>query len=192
MTQVSHNNQAKTINRTKTKKLNTTKHVIFTHKQAIYIILATLVILNIILFSAVYKIQTLSSEQNVVIALNDPKTYNDITITASEIKTETGYIMGIAPAQDEKIISVKLDITNNSDSEFDFYPTNQTFIRDNQGSQFIMTPVGLTEPFAATTIAPNESKSGQLSFLVTNRVVPLFLYIESLQPSAGPFVIKLQ
>lgn len=168
------------------------KHIKITHRQGTIAIVVALVFLNILLFSSFKQIQDLQSQQNTIIPVGQQQTYHDISMVATAVQPETGYVMGIEPTQDEKIISVNLEITNNSDENFDFYPTAQTFVRDNQGGQYIMTPVELDDPFAGNTIQPGETKSGQLSYLVTNRAVPLFLYVESRQTSAGPFVFKLQ
>ena len=181
-----------TVKKSPKAKAPAVKHVKITHKQGTIAIVIALVLLNILLFSTVKQIQSLESQQNSIIPIGQHQTYHDVTIEATGIKTETGYIMGIEPSEDEKIISVQLTITNESDTDFEFYPTAQTFVRDNQGSQFIMVPVELPLPFVATTIKPGETKTGQVSYLVTNRAVPLFLYVESRQSGAGPFVFKLQ
>lgn len=151
-----------------------------------------LIVINLLLLFAVTKINSISTQKNSIIAIGQTKTYGDVSITATNVKTETGYVMGIKPDVDQKIISTTLTITNNSAQDFEFYPSVQTFVRDNQGSTFIMVPVELETPFASATILPGQTKSGQVSYVVPSRVIPLFLYIESRQANAGPFVIKLQ
>lgn len=190
MTQANHSKSKKAKTTPASKKAAGQFHISYYH--GVIIAIVVLVALNAALFCAYSKVQSLTSQQNTIIALNEQKTYGDVTITASDVQIETGYVMGITPQENEKIISTQLTIVNNSDEDFEFYPTAQTYVRDNQGSQYIMAPVELQIPFAGTTIKPGETKTGQVSYLVTNRTVPLFLYIESRQDSAGPFVIKLQ
>lgn len=154
--------------------------------------LVALLIINGLLVAAFMKMSYLRAQSNSIVLVNQSKTLNGITIKVNDVKPETGYTMGIIPGADSKLISFHISVSNNSGSDYAFYPSIQTFIRNNEGQNYIMTPVKLDSPFEATTIKPSETKSGRLSYKVTNRAVPLFLYIESRQADAGPFVVKLQ
>lgn len=161
-------------------------------KKLIVIVVVLLAVLNFFLLSVVLKIKTLESQQNTVVSISEPRTYNDVTVTVTNVKEETNYVMGILPSDAEKIIGLTLSISNNSNEPFEIYPAIQSFIRDDQGDMYTMVPVALGDPFEAKTLQPGESETGELSYLVTNRAIPLLYYIENRQSNIGPFVIKLQ
>ena len=187
----SHKKVKKNIPQHKT-STQSTSHFIVKKQWGILALLAVLVGVNLLLIASVTKIRVLSSQQNTLISVNEPRTYNNVTIKVSNVKEETNYIMGIKPTDSEKIIVLTVSITNNSEEPFEIYPTIQTFIRDDQGVTYTMVPVALDDPFEAKTLQPGESETGNLSYLVTNRPLPLLYYIENRQSNIGPFVVKLQ
>ena len=156
------------------------------------LLVIVLLVFDIVLYVAITQVRSYQAQTNTVIALYQKKTYNGVSVAVTDVKEETGYVMGIVPSSTEKIISLQLRIENNSEKDFEFYPTVQTFIRDNQGDSYIVTPVEIDNPLPAKTLKPGESVTGRLSYKVTNRPLPLYLYIESRQPGAGPFVVQLQ
>lgn len=161
-------------------------------QKLIPFVIVVLVILNFFLLSVVIKIKTLESQQNTIISINEPRTYNNVEVTVTNVKEETNYVMGIQPTDTEKIIGLTLSITNNSNEPFEIYPALQSFIRDDQGVTYTMVPVALDDPFEAKTLQPGQSETGELSYMVTNRAIPLLYYIENRQSNIGPFVVKLQ
>lgn len=190
MTQANHKTKkAASPSKTSNKRSET---VTISKKQIILGVVALLLLVNVLGFAAYGKLHASQGYGNTIYSTGETAAQRGVTIKVASVQPETDYVMGIKPDETEKIISAQVTIANNSGTDYEFYPSAQTFIRDNQGTQYIMTPVSLGLPFVATTIKPGQTKTGQLSYLVTNRAVPLFLYFESRQADAGPIVFKIQ
>lgn len=171
-----------------TKKLNIDK---LTSKHYTYIVIG-LIALNVLVLTLVSKINYYKTQSYNIAKLDESKEIAGVSFKVSGVMVETGYVMGINPAENEEIISLNLTVTNKSSKNFDIYPSIQTFIRDNEGVAYYLTPVTLINPFSTNSVKPGEIISGRLSYKVTKRDIPLNLYVESTDRMTAPFIANIR
>lgn len=160
--------------------------------QYIVLVLLVLVLLNVVAVAAMNEINYYQARESRVASIGQQYTINEVKFMVSDIKKETGYSMGIVPSSNQEIISLDLTIENNSKKDFSFYPSIQTFIRDNEGENYQMTIVNLDNPFGTNSVAPGETASGRLAYMVSSRDIPMKLYVESTEQSVPPFVAQIR
>lgn len=87
------------------------------------------------------------------------------TVTINSINYDQGSSVFKAPAGKHYIV---LDTTfkNNSDKSISIFPSTQTYLKDNSGHVYYLSPSTLEDPFKAGELLPNDIITGQLSYLV--------------------------
>lgn len=160
-------------------------------KESLIIILI-LILLNIIVGFTIYKLSSIDNYSSVISGLNQTRSINGVSVTISDPKIETNYIMGIKPSENEEIISFKIQISNNSDRVFGFFPSITSFIRDSEGKTYQLTVAQIKDPMPAGTINPGQTTYGRLAYMVTSRDLPMRLYIENTSPKYPPFIFQIR
>lgn len=160
-------------------------------KESLIIILI-LVLLNVIVGFVIYKTLSVKTSGSTIAKINEKSTINGVSVEVSDIKKETNFVMNITPPEGKEIISLDLQIENNSTKTYTIFPSINTFIRDNQGRTYQLTLAAISDPFATNSVEPGQKASGRLAYMVTSQNIPLLLYIENSTSSMPPFVIKLR
>ncbi len=90
----------------------------------------------------------------------------------------------------KRYLTLYLNIKNTSDKPIQVLPSNDMYVKDDQGVVYYLTPYVLTDPFRAGELLPGDQIVGQLSFLVpvqgsaslyidaawSGKVLPFFLF----------------
>lgn len=87
------------------------------------------------------------------------------TVILNKISYSPGQGSFVAPADKQYLI---LDTTfqNNSQKSIYIFPSNQTYLKDNSGKVYYLTPYTLEDPFRAGELLAGDKIYGQLSYLV--------------------------
>lgn len=90
----------------------------------------------------------------------------------------------------KRYLTLYLNIKNTSDKPIQVLPSNDMYVKDDQGVVYYLTPYVLADPFRAGELLPGDQIAGQLSFLVpkqgsanlyvdaawSGKVLPFFLF----------------
>lgn len=96
------------------------------------------------------------------------------------------------PPAGEKYVVTHITVKNDSDDIFYFAPVLQTYISDDKGHKYQMSPVGLRDPIAGGQMNPSEERTGSLSFLVPKNTSGLRFHFEPKEHDAHSTVVHIQ
>lgn len=161
-------------------------------KRETVIIILVLLILNVMVGYLVYRMINVNGGYIGVVRLNQQQTVDGVSVKVNGLRQETSYVMNITPRQGKEIISLNLQIENNSSAAFRIFPSINTFIRDNEGQTYQLTLANIENPFETNSIEPGNTASGRLAYMVTSQNIPMKLYIENPNPNKPPFIIQLR
>ncbi|HXH26260.1 MAG TPA: DUF4352 domain-containing protein [Candidatus Acidoferrum sp.] len=115
-------------------------------------------------------------------------------ITVRSVTYTTPLIPGLVLPAGMRVATLDIEIDNHSSRAFNFFPSTQTFMRDDQGGYWQITPAMLTYPFPDGSIAPGAKVRGELAYLVPNRTSGLYWYLDHIVPNNAPvtFVVVPQ
>lgn len=88
------------------------------------------------------------------------------TVTVSNVRKSAGTQPFVAP-EGEQYVTVELTVKNNSDSAINITPTNDTYIKRDDGTISYMTMNNLAHPFRAGALPPGEQIKGDISYIVS-------------------------
>lgn len=95
-------------------------------------------------------------------------------------------------ADGKTVITLEAEIKNNSKRKMDFIPMANTYLRNDQGDNFVVFP-DLKEPLIPSgTMNPGEKYSGKLSFIVDKKDGPLWFYLDTHFLNTPPLVYKIR
>ena len=93
----------------------------------------------------------------------------------------------------KKGIIVSITVVNQTDRPQSFIPIHQMFLHDELGHNYTMTPLGeVQHPIHAGKLQPNETRSGQVSFMVDNNSTGLNLLFDSRWNNGQPVSVSVQ
>ncbi len=131
-------------------------------------------------------VQPASAEQLIATSALSAKVESVTEVPARELMT--GNVI-----EGKKGLVVRLNITNNTSSEQHFLPAHHVFIKGTDDSLYQMAPVaGIAEPIVAGAVAPGETLTGDISFMINETETDSWLYIDPRWNDMSPVVIQLQ
>ncbi len=93
---------------------------------------------------------------------------------------------------DEVLLTMSLEITNRTNSQQDFVPVSQIYVRSKDGDYFQLHPSShVKTPIAAGAILPGQTISGQISFAIPKRLSKPLLYIDPAWDDFAPVVFDV-
>lgn len=134
---------------------NRHRHV---HKSVVVLMAALLVI--VIIASMLLIAGYISNRRQIYLS------QSGVDIRVYSIKYDDVGTYPFTPPKSSKFVIVRLSVSNNSSRDFNFAPVLQTYLTDRAGHQYQMSPATLTDPIDAGLIAPKQSRTGSLSYLV--------------------------
>jgi len=100
-------------------------------------------------------------------------------VSASQVYETTKTDMAFPIAGDQTMLIFTITITNNQQSAANFYPVNQLYIRDQEGSNYAPhASMYVTNPIAAQLVPPHKTITGQISFAIPNHLSRPLLYVD--------------
>ena len=109
-------------------------------------------------------------------------------ITVRSVTYTTPLTPGLELPDGMQVATLDVEIDNHSDRTLEFSPSIQTFMRDDQGGYWQITPAALTYPFPAGAVAPGAKVRGELAYLVPKHTSGLNWYLDHLAPKSAPVV----
>ncbi len=97
------------------------------------------------------------------------------------------------PAAGDDILVVTLKLQNTSHQSLGFFPSIQTYIRDDQGNTYVMHPtLAMADPLPAGDIAAGQTVTGQLSYEIPKKLTTFRLYVDPAWLQMVPVVFELK
>lgn len=88
----------------------------------------------------------------------------------------------------QKVVIYDLSITNNNSNKLYITPALQLFLRDNEGDYYQLLADVVKDPLKPGIIEKGQTSQGEVAFVVMNRKMPLWLYIDTGWENRGPVV----
>lgn len=92
---------------------------------------------------------------------------NLYSVSVTEAKFVTGEDKAFPVPADKQLLVLSFNVQNKAALPLQFSPSTMTFLRDDEGDEFVMAPsMLLTQPIPGGPIAAGDTRGGQLSYWV--------------------------
>ncbi len=104
--------------------------------------------------------------------------------------TKATFDNSIAPKlhlpETDRVLVLTMQIRNTSGHVLNFLPAIHTFVRDDQGNTYSLTPGLASKNMPAALIKKNETLDGSLTYVVPSQYRPLWFYFDAQFDNQGP------
>lgn len=115
-----------------------------------------------------------------------------LTARVENVGTITAADPAFAVDPSENMLVMKLTVKNTSSQKQHFIPVTQLYIRSGEGDYSALHPSShVARPLPATDLYPNQSVSGEISFVIPKRLATPLLYVDTGWDSAAPIVVDV-
>jgi len=167
------------------------KQQLFSTKNKQQLVTLILLIVSLVCFTAslfVYQASRPHLYEYGVYKLGTPIAANNVEVTINSLRFEQGGGPYTAP-KGRKYLIIDATFTNNSKDTISLLPSTQTYIKTTDGRVYFLTPYALEQPLRAGDLKPNDTITGELSYLVPD-ASSYTMYIDSIW-SGGVVSVRL-
>ena len=158
---------------------------------AAYLLLLTSVVI-IGSFYAANQINNQDKNTSIVLTAQQTAVSDTLTASVKGIYTNPDFDPAFTLDESETMLILTLSITNKTESEKDFIPTNDLYVRTREGDYRPLHPsIRVNNPIKAGKIKPGETFSGQVSFAVPKSAPRILFYIDTQWESTVPVVFDV-
>jgi|GEM_PF-1589266 len=123
-----------------------------------------------------------------VYASGTPITAGAVSVVINKVTYNAGQNGFVVPTGKQYIV-IDATVSNASNKALFISPSTQTYIKDNDGRVYYLTPSGLEDPFKAGDLIAGDKISGELSYMVSKDKT-YTLYIDAIW-SGGVVSVRL-
>lgn len=171
------------------------KNKFFDNENRVLLAGQLLLLTTAVIIGSLYAANQISNHNgNTSVVLNAQQTAASDILTASVkgIYTNPEFDPAFTLDESETMLILTLSITNKTESEKDFIPTNDLYVRTREGDYRPLHPsVRVNNPIKAGKIKPGETFSGQVSFAVPKSAPRILFYIDTQWESTVPVVFDV-
>jgi len=167
-------------------------HLIFTGFVVIIIALVTIVAIEVVTRPRMTVVTATAPLHSRILTSNEHGLADGYEVTISNVTVNNDQDQAFPLNADETMLILDMSITNHTTSTQDFVPVTQLYVRSREGNYYQMhASMHVQNPIAATSIEPEQTLSGQVSFAVPKRLSNPLLYIDTGWNDSTPIVFNV-
>lgn len=112
-----------------------------------------------------------------------------IAVTKATFDNSIAPILHLPDTQ--RVLVIDAQIKNLSSHRLNYLPAIHTFVRDDQGNSYSFTPGLTSNTMPAQLIAPQQTVSGRLAFVIPSTYTSLWFYIDAKFDGQGPISYRI-
>ena len=167
-------------------------HLIFTGFVVIIVALVTIFAIQAFTRPTTEVVSTPIPFHSRILTSHDKGMTDGLEVSISNVTVNSAADPAFPISSEETMLIMDLSITNHSATVQEFIPVTQLYVRSREGNYYQMhASVAVQNPIPATSLEPEQTVSGQVSFAIPKRLAQPLLYIDTGWNDTTPLVYSV-